>query len=95
MLTTTAPETANDVFGFRFAEPGAEPHTWVMTATLVAARRELRERSRVAHRSHTARTSVFARAFGNQRPRARHQLVVHSEERFAEPDPAGVVVVDK
>jgi hypothetical protein len=41
MLTTTAPETTNDVFGFRFAEPGAEPHTWVITASLVAARREL------------------------------------------------------
>ncbi|MGE0541618.1 MAG: hypothetical protein AB7R89_15695 [Dehalococcoidia bacterium] len=40
MLTTTFPETTHDVFGFRFAEPGAAPHIWTITASLVAARRE-------------------------------------------------------
>lgn len=41
MPTTTAQETMHDVYGLRFAEPGVEPYVWTITASLVAARREL------------------------------------------------------
>ena len=42
-----------------------------------------------------SRAAVLARALGDQRARARQQLVVHPVERLAEADAARIVVVDE
>ena len=58
-------------------------------------RRGLRERPGFAHRPDATGTSVLAAALGDQTPRAGQQLVVHAEQRLAETDAAGIVVVDE
>ena len=40
MVNTLTRTTQDDVLGFLFDQPSAEPRTWTITASLIAARRE-------------------------------------------------------
>ena len=51
--------------------------------------------SHVSERPHARRAAGFAGAAGDEFAGARHQVAVHPEQRLAEADAAGVVVVDE
>src|SRR5438105_14480029 len=55
----------------------------------------LRKRTGVPRSTDARRTSVLALTARNQLARARQQRVVHPEQRLAEADAAGIVVVDE